>query len=411
MKPYVYQRKSDGRFVGIIELKSIKGGKRNKITKYGKTEDEVWEKLNEIAFEIQTNQYVAPTKDTLIGFLKEYHGICAGYNAWGTKFIRPDKAKWEETTAALFKMYIDVHFEPYFKDMKLIEIKPMVLDKFYNHRLTENREHVVLAKGKPMKKSVPPLSINTVIKLNKFLKAAFNYAVINGIIKKNPTIGVKLGSKEDYKPTVYNEKQFISLLDHVRNTDDEIPIVLGAGCGFRRGEIFGLRWKDIDFKNSTITIEKTAVRFDKNINKDRAKNKSSQRTIAVSEHVMAVLEQYKKRVGKPGPNDKVVTRWKPGSYSERFCNLLNDFGMPHTRLHDLRHYNATLMMYGGIADKVAAERLGHSNVATLRNIYQHVFKDMDEAAAKKINEAFKTKAAEPEKPLSKEERKAKFKVI
>lgn len=411
MKPYVYQRKSDNKYVGIIELNRAPGEKRKRKTVYGNTEKQAWDKLNEIAFEIQTNQYVAPTKDTLIGFLKEYHGICAGHNAWMNKSARPEKVKWEETTAALFKMYIDVHFEPYFNDIRLTDIKPMVLDKFYNHKLTEPREYTITVKGKPKKKSVPPLNINTVIKLNKFLKAAFNYAVINGVVKKNPTVGVKLGSKEEYKPTVYNEKQFINLLDHVRGTDDEIPIVLGAGCGFRRGEIFGLQWKNIDFKNSTITIEKTAVRFDKNIDKDRAKNRSSQRTIFVSEHVMVILEQYKKVLGKPDPNDKVVTRWKPGSYSERFSNLLSDFGMPHTRLHDLRHYNATLMMYGGIADKVAAERLGHSNVATLRNIYQHVFKDMDEAAAKKINDVFKTNVASPERSQTKEERKAKFKIV
>ena len=64
------------------------------------------------------------------GYLKSYHGVCAGYDAWDNASVRHEKAKWNETTAELYKMYIDVHFEPYFKDMKLKDIKPSTLDTF-----------------------------------------------------------------------------------------------------------------------------------------------------------------------------------------------------------------------------------------------------------------------------------------
>ena len=412
MKASIYQRESDKKWVGSLSYGKKQDGTRNRIVKYADAEKDIESIMNTIIYEIKQGEYVEQNKDTLIAFLKEYHGICSGVNAWASvPSPRPDKAKWEETTSALFKMYIDVHFGPYFNETKLIDIKPITLDKFYNYKLITSRDYLVLKNGKPEKKARPPLSINTVIKLNKFLKAAFNYAVINEIIKKNPTVGVKLNTKEEFKPTVYGEEQFINLMDHVRGTDDEIPIVLGAGCGFRRGEIFGLRWKDINFGKSTITVEKTAVRFNKNIDKDRAKNKTSQRTITVSGHVMETLEKYRNRFDEIDPEGKIITRWKPGTYSERFGKLLTDYGMAHCRLHDLRHYNAVLMMRGGIPDKVTAERLGHSNVATLRNIYQHVFKDMDEAAADKINDTFKTKISDKEKQLSKEERKAMFKVV
>ncbi|MBB2181448.1 tyrosine-type recombinase/integrase [Lachnospiraceae bacterium MD1] len=87
------------------------------------------------------------------------------------------------------------------------------------------------------------------------------------------------------------------------------------------------------------------------------------------------------------------------------------YKLDHIRLHDLRHYNAIIMLRSGIPDKVAAERLGHTNVQTLREVYQHVLKDMDEAAAKMINNAINPKAFLSDKPLTKEERKAMFKVI
>lgn len=406
-KPSVYQRKSDGRWVGSVELDRAPGEKRNRKVVYGNTEKEVWEKLNEILYQIQIGEYVAPSKDTLIEYLKDYHRINAGYDMWDSKAKRPDKANWEETTAELYKMYIDVHFEPYFKNMKLKDIKTITLDEFYNFKQTHQREQTVKQGDKEVKKKLDPLSINTVIKLHKFLKASLSYAVINEKIKKNPTDGVKLASPEKYKPNIYNEKQFLELLDHVHGTDEEIPIILGAGCGFRRGEICGLKWEDIDFDNRMVTIKKTVTNFRFNVEK-KPKNETSSRQISAPQYVIDILAIYYDKKERPGLDQNVITRWKPKSLSERFKLLLDKFNMPPTRLHDLRHYNAVIMLNSGIPDKVAAERLGHASVSTLREVYQHVLKDMDEAAADKINNAIKPRE---NRILTKEDKKAKFKVI
>jgi integrase len=405
MKPY--QRKSDNRWVQEIKLEN---GEKKVV--YGKTEKEVTEKADEIKFQIRTGQYMAESKDTLIWFLKEYHKVRAGYDAWNPKSIRPNKAKWEQTTAELFKMYIDVHFEPYFKDMRLKDIKPMTLDKFYNFKLSNERE-VKFKQGKTETTKKVKLSNNTVIKLHKFLKAAFNYAVINDKIRKNPTDGVELAPKEKYEPVIYSEEQFLKLLDYVDGKDDEVPIILGAGCGLRRGEILGLRWSDIDFKNCTITVSRSEVSFTVDIIEKNPKNETSKRTFAAPAYVINTLKWHYEKNGKPDKNQNIVTRWKPKSLSDRFNWLLKHFDMPHIRLHDLRHYNAVIMLRENIQDKVAAERLGHSTVSTLREVYQHVLKDMDEAAAEKINNSIKPKekAQTMDKPLTKEERKAMFKVV
>ncbi|MDF2636858.1 MAG: hypothetical protein K0R78_3732 [Pelosinus sp.] len=399
-----YQRNSDGRWVYPVDI----GTKRPKLI-YGWSEKEVIEKAGEILFAIQTGQYTPLSKDTLIAFLKEYHRIRSGYDMWDPKAKKPDKAKWERTTAELFKMYIDVHFEPYFKDMRLKDIKTMTLDNFYNYKLSHEREHKVKHGNKIITKKMPKLSNNTVIKLNKFLKAALHYAVINGKIRSNPTDGVELSPIVKYKPVVYNKDQFLKLLDYVYGKDEEIPIILGAGSGLRRGEILGLRWENIDFKGKTITIETTMVNFTSNIEKD-PKNETSKRTISAPDYVIETLLRHYDANGKPDAKSNIVTRWKPKSLSERFNFLLDKHDLPHCRLHDLRHYNAVVMLRGNIPDKVAAERLGHSNVSTLRDVYQHVLKDMDEEAAQKINNSIKPKAKE-EKPITKEERKKMFKVM
>ena len=405
MKASVYKRKSDGRWVGSIDLPRGRGEKRRRKTFYGDTEREVREKVNIVLYELQVGEYVAPSNDRLVDFLKKYHNICSGYDAWDSSSVRPVKAKWAETTSQLYKMYIDVHFEPYFKDMRIIDIKPSTLDTFYNFKMSDKRKYETRQGDKTVVRTAKPLSINTIIKLHKFLSASFNYAVANDLSKKNPAKGVMLDSPEKFVPNVYDKEKFLKLLDAVYGQDEEIPVILGAGCGLRRGEMCGLTWENIDFENKTITIVKTNTRFTKEVTKD-PKNETSQRKITVPDYVIETLLRHYTMNDRPDKSQKVIMRWKPQSLSEAFAKLLKKHDLSPIRLHDLRHYNAVIMLKSGISDKVAAERLGHSNVATLREVYQHVLKEMDEEAANKINEAIT-----PIKTLTKEDKKKVFKIV
>lgn len=384
----IYQRESDKRWIGAIELPST-NGKRNRKTVSAKTEKEVKRKANKLIYEIENGEYVEPNKDTLVGFLKEYHKVRAGCDMWKDKYVYPKKAKWAETTAELYKMYIDVHFEPYFNTIRLNKIDTMELDKFYNYKLNTPQKYKVKTKDGEITKTREPMNNNTVLKLNAFIKAAFNYAKVNKLVTDNPAESVTLDEIKQYDPNIYNEQQFLKLLNYVENTDDEIYILIAAGCGLRRGEICGLEWRDVDFEEKTLTIRKTKVRMKQNHEKE-PKTKKSTRTIFAPDYVIDVLMKYKSQLeDEPSSNDNVITRWKPQSLSERFRKLLDMFELPRTRLHDLRHYNAVAMMKHGVPNKVAAERLGHSNVKILHNIYQHVQEDVDKNAANNINKMFK----------------------
>ena len=363
MKGSVYFREKDQRWVGAIDLGKDESGKRKRKTVYGNSEKEVQRKVNNIIYEVQNNLYRDSTNQTFISFLNDYHDVF--------------KPKWEPTTASLYKMYIDVHFKPYFKDIKLEAIKPITLDKFYNYKL-ENKD-----------KRKTPLSSNSVRKLHIFIKSALNYAVKNNLILTNPANNVTPPKKEKFIPVIYEEHQFLQLLDYVKDKYDRVPIILGAAMGLRRGEVFGLTWKDIDFKNKTITIDKSNVRFDKDLNK-APKNESSKRTIAGPNYVFEILKEYKKETN-PKSNRENILNVKPSYYSHRFKWLLEKFEMQPIRFHDLRHYNAVVMMKMGVPDKVAAERLGHAQVSTLREVYQHVQTDMDKEVANKLNDMFEKK--------------------
>jgi integrase len=164
--------------------------------------------------------------------------------------------------------------------------------------------------------------------------------------------------------------------------------------GFRRGEIFGLTWSDIDFEKQTISINKTNVRFNKNLIKS-PKNATSNRIITGPSYVFKTLREYKEEM-KPVNDNCFILDVSPSYYSHRFNWLLAKFDIPSIRLHDLRHFNAVVMMNNNIPDKVAAERLGHSTVTTLRSTYQHVIAEMDQRAADRINDIFEPKQQETE---------------
>jgi integrase len=123
-------------------------------------------------------------------------------------------------------------------------------------------------------------------------------------------------------------------------------------CGLRRSEIFGLSWSDIDFENKTISIKQAAVPVDKEINLKKTKNKTSTRTFVYPDCLHEIFKA-KRGIGPVCPS-KLGKIENGGNYSHRFKNLIDKYKLKPIRFHDLRHFNATMMLQNGISDKVAA---------------------------------------------------------
>ena len=74
--------------------------------------------------------------------------------------------------------------------------------------------------------------------------------------------------------------------------------------------------------------------------------------------------------------------------TDRFADILNKCGVPHFRFHDLRHYNASVMLALGIPDKYAMARMGHSTPNMLQNVYQHLLSEKEKEVSDNINNFF-----------------------
>jgi integrase len=159
-------------------------------------------------------------------------------------------------------------------------------------------------------------------------------------------------------------------LESFKNTNYHIAVLLGVGVGLRRGEALGLQWKDIDFENKTIQINRSLLPTENGLIFHDPKTEGSNRIIVVSNTIINMLlvakaqqEKSKKILGEAYNDIDLVTCWDDGSpinpttFSQSFGRTLEKNKLPHIRYHDLRHTNATMVLKQKVSAKVASERL------------------------------------------------------
>lgn len=180
-------------------------------------------------------------------------------------------------------------------------------------------------------------------------------------------------------------------------------IIMLIQTGMRRGECCDLTWSDIYFDNNTISINKSLLYLpERGVFEDTPKNESSVRLIKVGSKLMKELQAYKQwqnetaqkviDSGKTWENtDRVFASYNggninPGTVTAWFHRFINENDLPYVSIHDLRHTNATLMIYQGLPITTAAKRLEHSTPATTAKIYIHAVEEADARAAEHFDD-------------------------
>jgi len=347
-----YKRK-DGRWEGYVIYTDPDTGEEEKKSFYcnSKRGQESKRKMNQFIEKIEAGDYSDIKKVTVEG--------------WLNKFLTVYCSQLEQTTLDGYNNYIHKHVIPVIGKVKLIDLKPLHIQQFYN----QERE-----KGFKNK---------TILQEHRILRKAFKKAVGDGLMAKNPCDGVDAPSPEDYTPTIYTEEQYATLLNRLKGHRMEAIILLAGMCGLRRGELLGLTWEDIDFENAILHVRRNTVPTSGgSITKD-PKTKKSKRDISIPSSIIPALKNIRgigKLLTKKDGND-----YNPGSVSRVFKEFLEKNNLPHIRLHDLRHFNGTMMLRYGVTEREASSRLGHANLLMTKK-YQHVLNDMDKESADKLND-------------------------
>lgn len=191
---------------------------------------------------------------------------------------------------------------------------------------------------------------------------------------------VKLPKKIKREMNIPTNAELLALFAAVEGKPLEIPVLLAATCGLRRGEIAALDFKkDMDYQKNTLTVNKS-ISNDEHGNwvVKPPKTYESNRTVDVPEWVAEKLRAARDSGYRP---------IHPEHITSQFTRLRNKLGLS-IRFHDLRHYYASLLLSLGVPDKYAMRRMGHATPNMLKNVYQHLMEEKDSEITHQVNAYF-----------------------
>ncbi len=402
----IYQR-SDGRWAGYVNIGFDEKGNPKRKTVYGKSQTEVAKKLSEISGRIKSNSYELIENKTFGELMSE----------WLLVFKK--SAVSPRTFEGIIINY-RLHIEPQIGNMKLYDIDTFVIQKVINNLIDQGYS-------------------NNVIKKNKHLISQFfEYAIDNKWVIVNPTLKVKIrvhdrkvyDRSEKYKalPPEVRIKFLEALNKDESNFIKPICIVL-MFAGLRIGEACALKWKNVDFENKTLKVERTITtipKFDSDgniLNRvtviGDTKTTCSVREIPIADIVVETLKTWKDKQALRQKTNKEVKADLTAPTSFIFanddgsvrtysgCRMIfdrfkrrNGLDKYNIHFHGLRHTFSNMFFEMNENPKVIQQLLGHRDVKTTITVYNSV----DSEYVRQTTEKFNEKLKEDQLLLEKKER-------
>ena len=217
------------------------------------------------------------------------------------------------------------------------------------------------------------LSAKTVRNINQVISSAMDFAVAQKIISENPCKAVALPKVELKEMQTIPAEQLQAFLQEAKATGVYEMYYIELATGLRRGELLGLKWTDIDWKNGIIKVRRQVARMDSQIVEAPLKTKNSYRAVTISQQAIEVLKQQKEKTNDqyvfPSPNGGPIS---PDSVNNMLKRVLARAGIPKVRFHDLRHTFATIALQNGVDIKTVSGILGHFSAGFTLDTYAHV---------------------------------------
>ncbi len=330
----------------------------------GKTQNEVKEKLKKALIEAGQVDFTKSGQYTV--------------GTWmDTWFENVAKIKVRPSSHQTYKGYIDNHIKPNIGKIPLEKLTTMDLQKFYRKLLTKGRVERIESKEQPK-----GLSAKTVRNINQVISSAMDLAVAQKIILTNPTNACEMPKVEHLEMQTIPAEQLQAFLQEAKATGVYEMYYIELATGLRRGELLGLKWIDIDWKNGIIKVRRQVARVDGQIVEAPLKTKNSYRAVTISHQAIEVLKQQKAKTNDtyvfPSPNGGPIS---PDSVNNMLKRVLERAGIPKVRFHDLRHTFATIALQNGVDIKTVSGMLGHFSAGFTLDTYAHVTTSAQKEAA------------------------------
>lgn len=349
-------------------------GKPRKTTRRGfATKKEAQLTLSRVKFEVEENGFTNAS----------YENFEEIYLLW---FDSAYKNTVKESTYVKTKEMFRIHILPAFGSMKLNKISVTYCQTTVNNWCESFSKYRVL---------------------KNYITKVLDYAITLGLLKDNPMRKIIMPKRKEVvdgeKPeNFYNKEELQQFLGCIKSdgfTRWHALFRLLAFTGFRKGEVLALEWKDIDFNQSSVTVNKTLARGEDNkLIIQSPKTKTSFRTVSVDPGTMQLLKEWRKEQATDflklgfntmNPSQVVFTTYKNdymqlATVTNRINKIIKKHDLKVITVHGLRHTHCSLLFEAGASIQEVKERLGHSDIKTTMNIYTHVTQQAKEGTAEKF---------------------------
>ena len=340
---------------------SIGGGKRISFGATTKVECQEW--LRERQHEIDGGFDIKGSGTTLEEYLKEW--------------IKNTEPSLRAKTAFQYRELMKKHITPHLGQIPLKDITQQRIERFYG----DLRQAGV--------------GVRTVRYNHAILHKAFEKAVMYGLLVRNPAHGATLPRIGQQEMSVLDEAQVGIFLTAASGSFYEALYHLAVVTGMRQGELFGLKWSDLQWNTGLLYVQRQVQRVPgKGWGFVEPKTKAGRRPIRLGPGTVDVLrahntrqDQLRQSVGKRWVNNNLIfpngvgNPMEPSNMRLDFNRVLKEAGLPKIRFHDLRHTAASLMLNHNIPVLVVSKMLGHSKPSVTLDIYAHLYHaSLNEAA-------------------------------
>ncbi len=361
------RKRKDGRWEGRYTAGyDSETGKRIIKNVLGKTQAEVKEKLAQAQQETAGLDVGRSEDYTVASWLRNWYELYTKSN------VRP-------ATADRYQLIIETYTIPRIGKIKLGKLTSRDLQKLYKDLMEHGRVQKRSGKGNP------GLSSTTVRSVHLTLHCAFERAMKERLIPRNPT-------DDCIAPKVRKIEMKTLLPEHLKdyldaaNARNVLPMFyLELVSGLRKGELVALLWSDLDAEHKTISVSKQYVRNPSGeVMLSRPKTETSVRQVSIPQDAVNLLiQEHSKHPENPYMFPSPVTgeMFHPDSVVKLHEKILRDANLEHIRFHDLRHTFATLALQNGVDVKTVSSMLGHYDAGFTLRTYTHATRQQQNRAA------------------------------
>ena len=317
-------------------------------------------------------------------FLNKTAGNCEmKFSALFEYFISDYKARHRPTTATNRELALRKHALPYFADMPLSAIPPVMVRNWQNSLITAGYKATYQRS------------------LNGYLKVMFNFAVKYYKLKENPvTLAGAIGAGKAGLINFWTVSEFYTFLDKLQTGEPlarrrlaekvSLEVFLFAFnvlfyTGIRLGELLALTVSDYNPTAKSISINKSYAYINGKALILPPKTPKSKRIINIPAKLCAMFDTYIARMYEPQSNERLFPMLNKYNIAKTLKDTAAAAGLKPIRLHDLRHSHASMVINLNYSPKALAERLGHEDVKVTLNIYGHLYPNKDSELAEKLN--------------------------